>query len=145
MYQQYDKAKAPSQERVEKFGYLSPMLDAAVVEMREFSKRKQDGIVSATKLKILNRLLSDIRDIVSGEETVNYFDPLDEEDLPQNSDAVLVLGQYSAALKSFKSAHNRYIWTEHVWVTKEWIEEHNRLEQEDYEEEEEEEEEKKKN
>ena len=86
-----DKDHAPSQDQVDKFNYLSPMLNSALSEMREFSKRKQDGIVGTTKIKILNRLLTELREIVSGEDTVNYLDPLDEDDLPQNSDAVLIL------------------------------------------------------
>ena len=133
----YDKERAPSQEQVEKFTYLSPMLDSALTEMREFSKRKQEGIVSATKLKILNRLLSDIREVASGEETVNYLDPLDEEELPQNSDVVLVLGQYRAALDTFGDAHHRRVLGEHRWVTKEWIQEREQLQHYDYDEEDE--------
>ena len=119
----HDKDKAPTEEQIEKFAYLSPMLDSALKEMREFSKKKQDGIVSATKIRILNRLLSDIRDVLAVEESVAYLDPLSEEDLPQNSDAVLVLGQYRAALNSFRERHWQFSGYEHRWITKEWIEE----------------------
>ncbi len=119
----HDKDKAPTEEQIEKFAYLSPMLDSALKEMREFSKKKQDGIVSATKIRILNRLLSDIRDVLAAEESVAYLDPLSEEDLPQNSDAVLVLGQYRAALNSFRERHWQFSGYEHRWITKEWIEE----------------------
>lgn len=118
-----DKGRAPSQDQVDKFNFLPPMLDSALIEMREFSKKKQDGIVSATKIKILNRILSDVREIVSGEDTVNYLDPLDEQDLPQNSDAVLVLGQYRAALATFKGDHQKYVLGDLRWVTKEWEQE----------------------
>ena len=98
------------------------MLSSALVEMREFSKRKQEGIISSKKIKILNRILTDIREVLSGEETVAYLDLLDEEELPQNSDAVLVLGQCLAALDRFRDAHYIYALHEHTWVTKEWIE-----------------------
>ena len=98
-----DKGRAPSQDQVDKFNYLSPMLDSALKEMREFSKRKQDGIVSAAKIKILNRILSDVRTIVSEEDTVNYLDLLDEQDLPQNSDAVFMLTQYLQCFEKLRS------------------------------------------
>ena len=120
----YEQNRVPTREKVDKFAYLSPMLDSALSEMRDFSKKKQDGIVSATKIKILNRLLADIREILSGEDSGNYLDPLDEQQLAQNSDAVLVLGQYRAALNSFEKAHFRYVSSVgNVWITKEWIEE----------------------
>jgi hypothetical protein len=99
------------------------MLDSALSEMREFAKKKQDGIVSAMKIRILNRLLTDIKEIVAQEESLNYLDVLSEEELPQNSDAVIVLGQYRAALNSFEKRHHRTVDYKRTWITKEWIEE----------------------
>src|SRR5262249_2722971 len=119
----YDKEEAPTESQVAKFKYLSPMLDSALSEMREFAKKKQDGIVSATKIKILNRLLTDIRTILDREESVGYLDLLSEDQLPQNSDAVIVLGQYRAALNSFRDKHFRSVDYKGTWITKEWLEE----------------------
>ncbi len=117
----YDQELAPIDAQVAKFQYLSPMLDSALSEMREFAKKKQDGIVSAMKIRILNRLLTDIKEIVAQEESLNYLDVLSEEQLPQNSDAVIVLGQYRAALNSFEKRHHRTVGYERTWITKEWI------------------------
>ena len=47
--------------------------------MREFSKKKQDGIVSTMKINVLNRILSDVREIVAGDDTITYLDRLDED------------------------------------------------------------------
>jgi hypothetical protein len=117
----YDKDSAPTEEQVKKYNYLSLMLDSALSEMRDFAKKKQDGILSDTKIKILNRLLTDLRQILVSEESVNYLDPLDEEKLPQNSDAVLILGQYRAAMNSFENRHHKTINYTKTWITKEWI------------------------
>jgi hypothetical protein len=118
----YDREKAPTESQVAKFEYLSPMLDSALSEMREFAKKRQDGMVSATKIKILNRLLTDIRRILEHEESVAYLDLLSEDQLPQNSDAVIVLGQYRAALNSFQEKHSHEINFRETWITKEWLE-----------------------
>ena len=120
----------PTNDEVEKYDYLSPMLDSALAEMREFAKKKQDGIVSATKIKLLNRLLKDVKAILSKEESSEYLDLLSEDELPQNSDAVLILGQYRAALNSFKKKHHRYIYGDHKWATKELMEEMDKEESE---------------
>lgn len=120
----YDRDGAPSDAQVAKFQYLSPMLDSALAEMREFAKKKQDGIVSAMKIRVLNRLLTDLRGILEHEDSLRYLDLLSDEELPQNSDAVIVLGQYRAALESFKKRRQRTINYTATWITKEWIDEH---------------------
>jgi hypothetical protein len=42
---------------------------------------------------------------------------LDEETLPQNSDAVLVLSQWQAALRQYRGRHYGYDSYEHRWFT----------------------------
>ncbi len=117
----YDRDAAPTDAQVAQFAYLSPMLDSALSEMREFAKKKQDGIVSATKIRLLNRLLTDIQGILRDEASLAYLELLPDETLPQNSDAVLVLGQYRAALDSFVKRHQATIKYQKTWITKEWI------------------------
>jgi hypothetical protein len=126
-----DRESAPTDAQVEKFVYLSPMLDSALLEMREFSKKRQDGIVSETKIRLLNRLLNDIREILRSEESFRYLDPLSKEQVPQNSDAVLILGQYRAAMDSFQARHQEAIDYNKTWITKEWIDANEEDEDED--------------
>jgi len=116
-----DRKLAPSDLQAEQFDFLSPMLDSALTEMREFAKKKQDGIVSALKIKILNRLLTQIKEILAKEDSAAYLDLLSEEQLPQNSDAVLVLGQFRAAMNNFSKRHHRVVNYNSTWITQEWI------------------------
>lgn len=74
-------------------------------EIRELSKKKADATLSKGKVKILNRVLNDVREVLSGEPEAKYLDPLDDEELPQHSDAVLIMVQYESALEAF---HGRY-------------------------------------
>ena len=127
-----DAESAPSDAQVKRFTYLSPMLDSALFEMREFAKKKQDGIISKTKTRLLNRLLTDVQGVLQGEASITYLENLSEEELPQNSDAVLILGQYRAALDSFKERNYRWVSGGKAWITKEWIEENEgQLEEDD--------------
>jgi hypothetical protein len=127
-----DPEQAPTDAQIAKFEYLSPMLNSALSEMREFAKKKHDGIVSSTKIKILNRLLTDLRVILEREDSLNYLDLLSEDQLPQNSDAVIILGQYRAALDSFQKRHRQHS----HWQTRELIERIERQAQENEEDEE---------
>lgn len=117
-----DREHAPTNADIARFQYLLPMLESAIVEMRDFAKKKPDAIVSATKIKILNRLLVDLKDVIKGEASAAYLEPLSEEGLPQNSDAVLILGQYRAAMESFENRNKRTIDYRTTWLTQEWFE-----------------------
>ena len=111
----------PTEAQAAKFDMLSPMMDSLHQEMREFSKKKQDGIVNPLKVKMINRLLRDIKELLASDPSVTYLELLDEETLPQNSDAVLILGQFRAAMDQFKSRHHGYDKEEHKhrWFTQE--------------------------
>jgi hypothetical protein len=95
----------PTEEQAATYDRLVPMLEAAHREMTELSKKKQDGIVNTLKIKMLNRLLSELNKIIENDPSHAFVDMLDEETLPQNSDAVLILSQWQAALTQYKNRH----------------------------------------
>lgn len=120
-----DNRTPPTRAQVSKYEMLSPMLDSALDEMREFSKKKQDGVINKTKIALLNRLMRDVKELLTDEPSNEYLDLLDEDLVPQNSDAVLILGQYRAAMNRFKSRHFRRHSTGlgGKWVTSEDVKE----------------------
>ncbi|OFB42587.1 hypothetical protein BA059_05125 [Mycolicibacterium sp. (ex Dasyatis americana)] len=109
----------PTEEQAATYDRLVPMLEAAHREMTELSKKKQDGIVNTLKIKMLNRLLGELSKIIENDPSHAFVDMLDEETLPQNSDAVLILSQWQAALKQFKDRHYGHdkLTYEHRWFT----------------------------
>lgn len=112
---------SPTEEQATTYDQLVPMLEAAHREMTELSKKKQDGIVNALKIKMLNRLLAELSKVIEKDPSHAFVDMLDEDTLPQNSDAVLVLSQWQAALKQFRDRHYGYDSSrgEHRWFTAE--------------------------
>jgi hypothetical protein len=124
----------PSQEQVDKYLMLSPMLDALMSEMREFAKKKADTPLNATKVLIINRVLKPLKEnVLRDEKSLEYLDLLDEEGLPQNSDVVIILSQFQAALRQFKEKHyyRDGDFGERVWHTKEQAQEERAEEDED--------------
>jgi hypothetical protein len=114
IYQYY-----PSKENIRVIEMLSPMLDSSIDEMRELSKKKPDDSLNITKINILNRLIKSLKEAMSIDPSNVYLDLLDTDHLPSNSDAVLILVQYKAALSQF---HNKYYgWdgSQHRWFTSE--------------------------
>jgi len=96
-------------EKATKHDDLMPLLEAMFNEFQEFSKKKQDGILNKRKVEIVNRLLGDVLAILDGEPTRAYLDLLDEDDLPQNSDVVLILGQVVTAMEAFRGKYYRWL------------------------------------
>ena len=89
-------------EKAERHDNLMPLLKSMFHEFQELSKKKPDGVLNKRKVEIVNRLLRDIHGVLEGELTSTYLDLLDEDDLPQNSDVALILGQTVAAMNTFR-------------------------------------------
>ena len=106
-------------EKAAKHDDLMPLLNSMFREFQELSKKKPDGALNKRKVEIVNRLLRDIHGIIlKGESTSGYLDLLDEDDLPQNSDVTLILGQTVAAMDAFKKKYYRFDDLRgHAWVT----------------------------
>jgi hypothetical protein len=109
-----------TKEKANKHEMLSPMLGATYNEMKELSKKKQTDTLNKLKVRMINRILEQVKDLLKEEPTAQFIDLLDDETLPTNSDAVLILAQFQAAMKQFKEKYYRYDSTsmEHKWYTK---------------------------
>jgi hypothetical protein len=97
----------PSRDQVRQFDLAAPMLDSLYREMKELSKKSPDGILNALKVRMINRVLTDLRTALGSEPSTAYLDLLEDEKLPSNSDVVLVLSQYDAAATSFRSRYTK--------------------------------------
>ncbi|MDA9401498.1 hypothetical protein [Bradyrhizobium sp. CCBAU 45389] len=104
-------------KKVAEFSTLNPLLTAMHTEFQEFSRKKPDGQVGPTKVRMVNRLLKAVHQLLDGEPNREYLDELNEDDLPQNSDVVLILSQTVAAMNAY---HSKYSWwngVEQAWFT----------------------------
>jgi len=91
---------------------LYPLLAAMSREFKELSKKKPDAPLSLSKVKMVNRLLEPIHEVIKGEPARPYLDLLDEDAVPQNSDVVLILSQVVAAMDAFKDRYHYWDGTE---------------------------------
>jgi len=96
-----------TEAQVEQYNLLSPVLNAISRELKELSKKKQDGVLSKLKVGMINKILEPIKQLLSGEPTAQFLELLDDETLPTNSDAVLVLAKVQAAMDQFSKKYHR--------------------------------------
>ena len=57
---------------------------------------------------MINKILKQVKSILSNEPTKNYLDLLDDGTLPTNSDTVLMLANYQVAMNQFKAKYHGY-------------------------------------
>jgi hypothetical protein len=98
---------------------------ALLHEVRELSKKKPDATLSASKVKLVNNVLDDLLTIVKGEPEGKYLQRLEDDDLPQVSDALMMMAQFNAALDAFNKRYHRYVKVrferQHRWITVEKV------------------------
>ncbi len=124
-----DLTKVTTEESVATYLATNDIFIGLFKEIRELSKKKPDAIMSAGKVKIINRVLTDLKDILDIEPEGKFLDLLDDKELPQTSDAVLVMVQYETVLNVFKRKYyQRYKvdYDEYAtsWVTSEFSKEY---------------------
>ena len=97
--------KLPDSDKIKKFKMLFPMVNSDLNEIRELSKKKQDEPLNKFKVKTINKKLEQVKMILSDEPTFEFLELLDEDTLPSNSDAVLMISQYIKAMEQFKAKY----------------------------------------
>lgn len=104
-----------TKEKAQTHDTMTPLLEAMYAEFKELSKKKPDAAVSKSKIKIVNRLLERVKTVLSDEESIEFLDMLDEDDVPQASDVTLILSQYVAVMNAFHGKHYGWDGSNHIW------------------------------
>jgi hypothetical protein len=105
-------------EKSSRYEATMPLLEAMFREFQELAKKKPEAALNKSKVKVVNRLLIDVLSILDGEPNRSYLDLLDEDDLPQNSDVVLMLSQIVAAMERFKDRYYGGADANYQWAIK---------------------------
>ncbi|MBE0672764.1 MAG: hypothetical protein IH588_19475 [Anaerolineales bacterium] len=105
-----------STAQIETLIKLMIQLQEILKDFAELSKKKPNDQVNKFKLRLVNQVLETANEIIDEKnKPFADFTVFDENDLPSNSDVVLILTQYSACLQKFRKeniamddAHDRY-------------------------------------
>jgi hypothetical protein len=103
-----DEVFFTTSEKVNTYSIMLPLLKSMYNEFKELSKQKPDASISKSKILIVNRLLEKIRTVLDDQESIEFLDLLNEDDIPQASDVVIILSQYVAAMVAFKEKYFKW-------------------------------------
>lgn len=103
----------PTQKDIEDYKLLKDILKAQRSEFDILSNKKADVQLNALKIKIVNRVLEPLKKLCKHEQSHKFLDILVEDDLPTNSDVVLIISQYETAISEFRK--NYYLRDEYQY------------------------------
>jgi hypothetical protein len=106
-----------SESDVDRYRMLFGLLNSLYGDVQDLARKKQDGHLSKIRIGMVNRLLIEIKSLIAKEPTITFLDTLDEDAIPQNADALIILGQYMAALRQFKQKYSTTLYGKTSWVT----------------------------
>jgi hypothetical protein len=101
---------------IDEYETLAPLTIRMHGDIQTLTGKKQDGILSKTRILMINKLLERARVLLAQERSLDFLEVLDEDALPQNADAMLVIGQYVSALHAYKTRHTAVKDYKTVWL-----------------------------
>lgn len=110
---------------VSTYNSATGVFNALLQEVRELSKKKPDATMSPSKVKLINAVLDDLLMVLHDDPESKYLRRLEDDELPQVSDALLMMAQFDAALDAFRKRYYRYVRINYLrkvfWITAEKV------------------------
>lgn len=104
-------------EQVETFLKLQPQMKSTYEEISLLSKKKPTECLNKFKLKFINSILTRANGILGDYKPFpSEFDLFSEEDLPTNSDVVLIFSHYLTSLEKLRCDNIKYDIGDWYWI-----------------------------
>ncbi|GAC1430722.1 MAG: hypothetical protein NVS1B11_25790 [Terriglobales bacterium] len=98
------------------FEKLEQQLHSLLTEIFELSRKKPNDSLNKFKLKFINGGLDGLNKLLRDERPFQDFQLFDVDDLPSNSDVVMILSQYNAAILRFRTEQTTYEQGKYYWI-----------------------------
>ena len=105
-------------EDVQEFEKLEQQLHSFLAEITELSKKRPNDALNKFKLKFINATLSKLNDLLKDDRPFADFKQFDIDDLPSNSDVVVILSQYTAAVHRFRLDNTTDDGDQSTWIVR---------------------------
>ena len=104
-------------KEVDAFIKLLIQAEKVLKDFFELSKKKPNDAVNKFKLRFVNTILEQANNILDkANKPFDSFNTFNEDDVPTNSDVVLILSQYLGCLRKFGRDSTQYHDYDHYWL-----------------------------
>jgi hypothetical protein len=86
-----------NKEAIWEFEKLEQQLHSFLVEISELSKKKPNDALNKFKLRFINSTIEPLNNLLGEHRPFKDFTTFDADELPTNSDVVVILAQYATA------------------------------------------------
>lgn len=100
------------------FEKLEQQLHSFLDDISELSKKRPNDPPNKFKLKFINTTLSKLNSLLKDDRPFAEFKQFDIDELPSNSDVVLLLSQYAAAVHRFRVENTTNDEDNSVWIVR---------------------------
>jgi hypothetical protein len=100
------------------FEKLEQQLHSFLDDISELSKKRPNDPLNKFKLKFINATLLKLNGILKDDRPFAEFKQFDVDDLPSNSDVVLLLSQYAAAAHRFRVENTTDDGEDSTWIVR---------------------------
>lgn len=108
-----------SEAEIELFVKLRIQLRELLKDITSLSKSKPNDPINKFKLRLINKVLDTANSIIDEKnKPFEDFNLFDEDELPSNSDVVIILTQYSTCLEKFRDENMEKVGFEWFWIIK---------------------------
>jgi hypothetical protein len=110
------EAKSMKLKQIESFEKVDSQLQALFEEVGELAKKKPDGPINKFKLGIINGIIRSADEVLgTSYKPLPDFIGFDSDEMPTNSDVVMVCGQYLSCLEKLRADNiennmGRWVW-----------------------------------
>lgn len=106
-----------NREQVSDFERIQAQLQSLYVEVGALSKKKPDDAINKFKLRLVNGVLGECGELLGqSHQPIAGFTTFSEEELPTNSDVLMVVSLYLNALEKFRADNITQDYTGWYWV-----------------------------
>lgn len=101
---------------IQEFEKLKTQIEEMYKEISILSKKSPDSAINKFKLKFVNNLLETANKLLTGNyKPFDDFDVFDADELPSNSDVVMIISQYIECLEKYKLDNVAAVSREWFW------------------------------
>ncbi len=106
-----------NKEDVGVFETLQAQLRGLYEEMQTLVKKSPNDAVNRFKLSLINSIISRANDfLVKEQRPFDDFVKFPEDNLPSNSDVLVILSQYLSCLEKIRADNIEYEWEKWYWI-----------------------------
>ena len=107
-----------NKKEIDEFEQIQAQLQGFYTEVSNLAKKKPDDSINLFKLKLINQIIKRASKLPAKNKPFADFDQFETDNLPSNSDVLIIVSQYLSSLEKLRADNIEYVRISKKWF---WI------------------------